>query len=281
MLELAQGLNDAALEAIADLERRVVAADGGRLKLEWGTLRTRPADAVRDVLFWEEGRLVGFLGIYGFNWPWLEVTGMVDPDARRRGIARALFDAALPICRAAGKDRLLLVVPRVSPGGRPFAASLGMNPHHSEHALRLRTRPASAADPALALRTATTDDIPALSRLYQDGFGDGGEVDPSRLMSERSRTLIIERDGETAGTVAVTAEGPRAAVYGFVVDADLRGRGIGRDILARVCRDALDHGAEYVDLEVEVANDHALGLYTSTGFEPVSTEDYYELKLPG
>jgi len=32
-----------------------------------------------------------------------------------------------------------------------------------------------------------------------------------------------------------------------------------------------------VELEVEVANDHALGLYTSIGFEQVTTEDYYEL----
>jgi ribosomal protein S18 acetylase RimI-like enzyme len=34
-----------------------------------------------------------------------------------------------------------------------------------------------------------------------------------------------------------------------------------------------------VHLEVAVDNDHALGLYTSLGFAPISTEDYYTLPL--
>jgi hypothetical protein len=36
MLEQAAGLSSRALSAIAELEREVVAAYGGRLKLEWG-----------------------------------------------------------------------------------------------------------------------------------------------------------------------------------------------------------------------------------------------------
>jgi ribosomal protein S18 acetylase RimI-like enzyme len=30
---------------------------------------------------------------------------------------------------------------------------------------------------------------------------------------------------------------------------------------------------------VDVENDRALGLYTSVGFEPITTEDYYALPL--
>jgi ribosomal protein S18 acetylase RimI-like enzyme len=32
-------------------------------------------------------------------------------------------------------------------------------------------------------------------------------------------------------------------------------------------------------LEVEVNNDRALGLYTSLGFTPTSTEDYFDIPL--
>ena len=142
MLEQAHGLTDAALEAIADLERRVLATDGGRLKLEWATLRTPPTDDVRALLWWEHDRLLGFLGIYGFGWPTLELTGMVDPQQRRRGIGRSLLEAALPLCRARGCERLLLVVPRVSLPGRELATSFGATHDHSEHALMLSKRPA-------------------------------------------------------------------------------------------------------------------------------------------
>ena len=41
MLEFACPLSPDVLSAIAALEQQVVAADGGRLKLEWGTLRAR------------------------------------------------------------------------------------------------------------------------------------------------------------------------------------------------------------------------------------------------
>lgn len=281
MIEHARGLTDTALEAIAGLERRTVAADGGRLKLEWSVLRERPRDQVRDLLWWESERLLGFLGIYGFNWPWLEITGMVDPDARRRGIGRALVEAALPLCREHGRERLLMVVPRTSPGGRGLAEDLGMTHDHSEHALTLDRRPARSGpdDASLSLRQATVDDIPVLSALFREGFGDDGHVDPDRLATARSRTLMIVRGDEPLGTIAVARDGDRGAVYAFVVRPDLRGRGIGRQVLRRVCDELLDAGAARVHLEVEVDNDRALGLYTAVGFRAVATDDYYALTL--
>ena len=50
MLEQAAGLTQQAMQAIAELERQVVEADGGRLKLEWESLRSRRGDRVEDVL---------------------------------------------------------------------------------------------------------------------------------------------------------------------------------------------------------------------------------------
>ncbi len=103
-----------------------------------------------------------------------------------------------------------MVVPRQRrQEGAEFARSLGMTYEHSEHALRLGARPDGvAADPALALRQATTTDLPELSRLYCDGFG-GGDVDESRLTGERSYTLMITRHGEPIGTIALARDGAR------------------------------------------------------------------------
>src|ERR1022692_4926230 len=121
MIELAHGLSPGDLGELAELETRVLAADGGRLKLEWRVLRTRAGQDVEDVLWWEEDRLLGFLGLYAFGAPTVEIAGMVDPAARRRGIATELLEAALPICRERGYQRALLVTPRGSVAGREFA----------------------------------------------------------------------------------------------------------------------------------------------------------------
>jgi len=129
------GLSERSLSALSALEKRTVAADGGRLKLEWGTLRTRPGQQVDDLLWWDGDQLLGFLGLYSFDGRTVELAGMVDPAARRRGIATALLDAALPLGRERAYEKTLLVTSRGSEGGLRFALGRGAVFEHSEHAL--------------------------------------------------------------------------------------------------------------------------------------------------
>jgi ribosomal protein S18 acetylase RimI-like enzyme len=288
VLELTMALDASALQAVADLERRVGAADGGRLKLEWGHLRSRPGDRVEDLLWWDGDRLVGFLGLYAFSAPAVELTGMVDPDARRQGIATALLDAALPLCRERGYAPVLLVTPRIPVAARELARSRGAVLHHSEHALQQIGSPTEApADPRLTLRPMTRDDAEAVSVLDAlgfggdgDGGGDGtGAEAVARALRRREETVLGDLDGAMVAVVRVSREGDAARVYGFAVHPDHQGHGIGRDVLRRICLQARADGAARVELEVAVDNDRALGLYTSLGFTAVATDDYYA--LPG
>ena len=304
MLQPARGLTPAALDAVADLERRVVRADGGRLKLGWSALRTRSGRDVEDLLWWDGDVLVGFLGLYTHAAPAVELAGMVDPAHRRRGIGSALLAAALPPVRERGLAPVLLVVPRTTPAGAAFARRHGGAPDHTEHALQLCGPPAAGSDnPRTLLRPEAPADRDAVRRLLLGAFGwvppedagpsedadPSGEGDPgagaraepvARAEAAGGRlALVAERDGRVVAFVAVVRDGDGAGVYGLVVDPAHQGRGIGRDVLRRVCRLALARGAARVHLEVETGNDRALGLYTSLGFTRVATEDY--LTLPG
>lgn len=281
MLELAAGLSSRALEAIAELEQAVVAADGGRLKLEWGALRRRRGDRVEDALWWEGDRLLGFLGIYGFESS-PELAGMVAPEARRRGIGTALVDAVLPLCQERSDQRPLLIVPRPSLAGKHLALRRGGVLDHSEHALVLTGDPTSGLDhPEIGLRPATGPDVPLVAQLLEAGFGTPAPADlADRLNSPRERTVIVEQSGSPVGTLRLRRDGnDEARIYGFVVDPAVQGRGIGRAALRYACRQLRAEGARRIGLEVDVDNDRALGLYTSVGFTPVITEDYFALPL--
>lgn len=281
MIEHARRLSAEALQALAGLEQQVVAADGGRLKLEWGTLRTRSGDRVEDLLWWDGGRLVGFLGLYQFGSS-VELAGMVAPAARRRGVASALLDAALALCRDRGCPTALLVVPRASAGGAALAQRRGAVLDHSEHALVLRTEPPSGPrDPRLRLRRATPVDVDVVAGLLRAGFGSSPAGLAGLLASPSERTLLIELGDVPVGTLRVSREGEDAGVHGFVVHPGEQGRGVGRDVLRRVCQELRSEGARRVCLEVAVDNDRALGLYTSLGFGRVATEDYYALPPSG
>lgn len=258
----------------------MIDADGGRLKLEWGTLRRRSGDYVEDLLWWDGDRLAGFLGFYVYGSS-LELAGMVAPEARRRGIATALLDAAVPLYRERGYSQALLIVPRSSAAGKRLAVRRGAVLDHSEHALTLSGAPTDGPrDPTLTLRRASSADLPFVSRLFEAGFGSPAPDDlVGQLDSTRKRTLVIELRGAAVGTLSVTRDGPDAGVYGFVVDPPRQGRGIGRDALRRACMELRADGARWIRLEVAVENDRALGLYTSVGFEPITTEDYFSLPM--
>lgn len=280
MIELVRGLSTGQLEAIAALETRTVAADGGRLKLEWEALRSRSGAQVDDLLWWHGDQLVGFLGLYAFAGPDVELAGMVDPVMRRRGIASALLDAALPLGAQRGCRQALLVTPRVSAGGQGFARHRGATLEHSEHALALSGPPTDGPnDPHLTLRAAKPADAAQLSELLAVAFGWPATDVLARITADPSVTVVIEYDGRTVGTLRRTKAGRGAGVYGFAVHPDWQGRGIGREALRRVCRQLRAEGVERIGLEVAVDNDHALGLYTSLGFTEVTTEDYYRLEL--
>jgi ribosomal protein S18 acetylase RimI-like enzyme len=238
---------------------------------------------VEDLLWWgDDGRLLGFLGLYAFSAPTVELSGMVDPAHRRRGIASALLKAALPLCRERGYTKALLVTPRTPTAGRDLALQLGGALDHCEYALQLTGAPADAPiNPRVAVRPMTADDEAVVHSLLRMGFGWEGpesqDQDQAEAEHDLAGTLIVSLDDDIVGSLRLTREDDTAGVYGFVVHPDHRGHGIGRDVLRRVCVQALADGAARVHLEVAVDNDHALGLYTSLGFTPISTEDYYTL----
>lgn len=265
------------LGAIADLERRVVASDGGRLKLEWDVLRRRPRGEVSDLLAWDGQRLVGFCGLYMFGGP-PEIAGAVAPDQRGRGTGSLLLDRALGQARRRAATTALLIVPRGSAPGRRFAHAHGGTLEHSEHHLILRQRPTGGQRRGdVRVHDLTRADEPAAAAILTEAFGPGG----SGSAAETERLLAIDLDGDTVGVLRLDRDGPRASIYGFAVAARWRGQGIGREALVAACERAWDAGAREVTLEVEVDNENALGLYTSVGFEPASTEDYYKIALAG
>ncbi|MHB8452364.1 MAG: GNAT family N-acetyltransferase [Mycobacteriales bacterium] len=280
MLQGASGLPPTALRAIADLERRVRNVDGGRLKLEWGALNSRSGRQVEDLLWWDGEQLLGFLGMYSFGSPVVELAGMVDPTKRRRGIAGKLLDAALPLCAERGQREVLLIVPRSSTAGRALALGRGAALDHSEHALVLLDAPSSGpSDPRTSLRPATRADTARVSELLAAAFGHAPSELAERLASPEEQTLLVERDGSRVGTLRLTRRGEDAGVYGLAVDPAWQGRGIGGDVLRRVCSQLRAAGARRIGLEVAVDNDRALGLYTAIGFTQVMTEDYYALPV--
>src|SRR5262249_47236645 len=112
------------------------------------------------------------------------------------------------------------------------------------------------------------------------GFDEPAPPDLAKLLDSPSgRIAVIERSGAAVGTLFLRRDGQEASIYGFTVSPAVQGRGIGRAALRQACEQLRVDGARRISLEVDVENDRALGLYTSVGFKPITTEDYYALPL--
>jgi ribosomal protein S18 acetylase RimI-like enzyme len=287
MIEHSNGLSARALKAIAELEQRVLLEDGGRLKLEWSTLRSRPKAEVNDLLWWNDqsDRLLGYLGLYRFDSRNIEMTGMVDPSVRRRGIASKLLRAALERLNGRSFERALLVTPRFPAAGTHFALAQGWKRERSEYALVLTFDPVGEPSKLpVSLRAAEAADMDVVARLLREAFGyvkknvDEQHSDEHQK-PDTQQTLVVLFERQPVGTLRVTLEGDQGGVYGFVVDPLCRGQGVGREALRQACTDLRLRGAARIGLEVAAENERAIGLYTSLGFAPVMTEDYYRIVL--
>jgi ribosomal protein S18 acetylase RimI-like enzyme len=284
-LSALRGLAPEDLRAIEQLAETCVAADGGRLKLEWRTLSSRASDEVNDFVWNLPEGLVGFLGVYGFRSDQVELCGMVHPAHRRRGIFSRLFQAASAELEGRGVQKALLVVDRLYQGGAGFAGYVGGSIEHSEHRMVLRREPAPfVPDPLVKLRLAEMSDVGFIVDCLAEAFDlpiEQLDREAIEALAKRFQgTVVIERGNERVGTIRVERGQDSADVYGFAVTSANRGRGIGRQALSTIVGELAAEGIARVGLEVSSTNDSALVLYVSCGFDVTGTEDYYEVTFP-
>jgi len=270
----------AAIRALADACMRAEEID---LRIAWSELQSHAGEIECDILCYQDGALVGFLTLDSLGSDEAEATGMVDPAFRRRGVFSALLAAARDSCRRKGTPALLLVCDRRSASAKGFLAAAGAEYAMSEQKMRLDAPVAAPpSDDGLAVHLAAGEDISALAEILADDSDmDAADLRPAiayGMQSGARRYYIGRMKGEAVGSLNVQVIDGDAYIYGFVVRPTDRGRGYGRQILARTVAAIVAERPQPVFLEVETNNAVALALYQSLGFTTTHVYDYYRMK---
>ena len=279
-----RGLDATELGEIQQLALLCNQHEGIDLKLNWSVLQHRPADQLNDFLYYADGQLVGFLALFSFNTQEGEVSGMVHPTYRRRGIFSALFEAACQEASSRSLPSLLLIVEHASSSGQAFVRHLPTTYDHSEYKMVLEEpRLPQSLNERLQFRAAGPQDASILSHITAQAFGIPG--DEVNWYTEQSfsqpdhRYYVGEVDGNIIGKIDVNLSEQAALILGFAVSPEYQGQGYGRQILARTVQQILSSGQQNIWLEVMTENRHALSLYQSCGFKETGSYDYYRLSL--
>ncbi|MEM8533227.1 MAG: GNAT family N-acetyltransferase [Chloroflexota bacterium] len=232
-------------------------------------------------LAYEQDTLIGFLAMDTYSTLQAEVSGVVHPDHRRRGVFRGLLAGAEDACVRRGIPHMLLICDFKSQSGKAFVESADAKYHTSEYRMDLTTLNAPAHDnPQLLVREAHSADVDTLVSILVLGFGNYTEDDVREVIAQDIQTgarkfYVAFLDDTMIGTLNVTDMQDSLGIYGFVVLPDYRGKGHGRQILARTIDLTRQTRQEPIFLEVETQNANALGLYESLGFEQTGRYDYY------
>lgn len=121
---------------------------------------------------------------------------------------------------------------------------------------------------ALAIRRATTADVPAIHRIERASFGDpwSAESFAGMLTHQQVRATVAERAGTLAGYCIAWVVGDEAELANLAVDPAARRGGIGAALLDDLLAAVDAGGGATMYLEVRESNAAAQALYRSRGF---------------
>ncbi len=276
------------LDALRTLCARAEEVDGCAPKIHWPLMGLHNPD-ILHVLALEGEALLGLASGLIFEAGTLELTCVVDPNHRARRLATTLVERLLEQ-HSDGVTTLCARVPSTHTPAQEWATRRGAAVTRSEVTMR-RSFEGDAGAPwgdALSLRLATAGDAPALAMLDAAAFGtERGEMrrryqktagDPDR------RVWLVEREGAVVGKLHARRDLDGTVwIHDLCIDAAARGRGFGREMVAR-CTHALGDGAlrgpvDGVWLEVNADNAAALATYARCGYEVAREDDIYEIPI--
>jgi ribosomal protein S18 acetylase RimI-like enzyme len=291
-LQTRNKLNKEELNAIRQLAETCNKYENIQLKLNWEMLRERSGMKTNDYLFYDDnGELIGFLGIYQFRSTEVEISGMVHPEHRRKGIFSELVREVKQECVSRGIPKMIFICQHDSISGKTTLESIGAAYSFSEHWMQLEEPANVVSDgknvPAIVVRLAESRDMDTIVQLDVAGFvmseADAREYVANNKVSPTNQTFIAELQQEDGsllpiGKINVRRDAGIAFIYGFSVMTEYRGRGFGRFILSETVAVIKAHDDKAsIALEVAVDNERALGLYESCGFRVSNANDYFDL----
>lgn len=274
-----ESLSIAELTAVRALVGQDEAHGGHGAKLNWEMMERRQPGQANDFCWYEADELVGYAPLDSFG-PSGEVTAIVHPAFRRRGIGRALTTAAHREAQRCGCTELLLVNVRASRTGQQFAETLGHPLVSSEYHLEYTPNtPPPVPTNRLRIRQAQPHDLPFLTQIDMVSFdtpeSEARQRGEAELVGGAGRSFLAERDSTTIGRLGVLKEDAGIYLRSFGVLPKERGRGVGRTLLAGTIAQLWEEGERHFSLDVVTDNRNALSLYLSCGFVEALAYDYY------
>ncbi|MGC1183025.1 GNAT family N-acetyltransferase [Legionella sp.] len=281
MFNITNQLNDRQFKELEQLKTISKKTDGNIPNL-YTHLLIQPRHLSTIFLYYEKEQLIGFLSIYFFYDDAVEVSLLIHPQWRHRGIAKQLLQNIIPLVLEKNYFKLIFSSP--SSLNDHWLPGFGFSYQHSEYSMeRHILNPLLDYKKQLTFRRATIEDIPQLCMLDKACFNKS----PDEL-EQRFQHILNERDYQIElafeknyliGKAHLRWQKHGATLSDIAVFPDKQGQGLGTALITHCVNYALSEGKSDLNLDVETHNQKALDLYTRLGFLMQNACDYWQIEI--
>lgn len=238
---------------------------------------------INEFLCYSGETLIGYIGICNFGGDAGELTGMIHPLYRRKGIFKRLYTLAKEECIRRKFKRILLVSDKNSVTGLQFISSTDAIYSFSEYEMKLDNIIVSNENKHIILRKASNSDAEEISKQNSIYFGGTHElvIMPEDEEKNNKVTYMIELNSKIIGKIKIDFDDKSGFISGFGILPEYRRKGFGGEAIKSALEILKYYNIHSVGLEVAAENKNALNLYKACGFKEMSVMDYYVVEQKG
>lgn len=235
-----------------------------------------------SLLYYEQGQLIGFLSAYFFYDEAVEISILVHPDHRNKGIAIEMTRRILPLIQL--QNYFIIIFSAPAHLHNKWLTAYNYAYLHSEYFMeRSDLNPILEYNPTLTFRPATSNDIPELCMLDELCFPQKHGDLPNRLqhvLDDREYLLMLALQGNIIiGKAHLRWQAEGATLSDIAIHPSMQGKGFGTALIAHCINHALSEGKPKLNLDVETHNQRALNLYTRLGFVTQNACDFWSIDI--
>lgn len=273
------------LRQIQSLVEHSAEHDRFRIKLYWNILQNRLTQEFNDFFYYIDGNLVGYLALFTFELDEAELSVVVHPKYRRRGIGKKLFAEAMLELKQRNVSKTIWVRPHGSVIHDEYLQAMQPELLYAQQEMIVKHLPQFdvAALPPVQLRLATPEDLPLIAKMGTISFNSKFSDNMTRFsenMQEKARKiwLVSTPEHDNVGKIHVRFDDNQTAfLHDLCITPEYRGQDLAKSMIIQTMQLLKQQGQRMIALDVECDNTSALALYDRCGFVSVAAYDYLRI----
>lgn len=229
-----------------------------------------------------EGTLVGVCSLFAINTYEAELSLLVHPDHRMKGIGNSLLHAALETVKKHHFSQLLFVCDDHSESGKSYIKKQAFPLDHTEYTLKFDKSTEPLRAKRLLVSRAYEKDLDKIVEINVDAFEDDYEVASQFIqscLSTPTRTAYLGKlNYKPICTLVLGHEDGVYSINGVAVLKAFQRQGFAKELIQEVLYNIKDHGND-IFIDVDSNNSIAYALYKKIGFNETRVTHYYVQKL--